>query len=259
MSFQQRSRSIPQVNPNYWSFAITGKVRHPLILSFADLQQFPTQTIHSALTCTATNADRSLISEADWRGVPLQTLLDQININSSAQYARVHAADHYTTILILDALAQTLLAYERDGAPMSPEDGFPARLIAPGLHGYKMPKWINRIELTESPEVGFWESRGWSLDGEAEVKAAILSHESTAAGALELAGVAYAGRREIKSVQISIDNSDWMPVPFTPAAPFALTHWQIHWTPPGIGDYSVRVRAADASIHAEHTRIIKVR
>jgi DMSO/TMAO reductase YedYZ molybdopterin-dependent catalytic subunit len=258
VSFQQRIRSIPQVNPNYWSFAITGKVRHPLILSFSDLQQFPTETIHSALTCKPTKAEHPLIIEADWRGVPLSILLDQISIDSAAQYALIHAADRYTTILPLAALAQTLLAYERNGAPLTLEDGFPARLIAPGLHAYKMPKWIDRIELIESPEGGFWESYGWSLDGEAEVKAAIISHEITN-GALQLSGVAYAGRRAITSVQISIDGSDWMPVPFTPAADFALTHWQIQWMPPGTGDYAVRVRASDATSHAEHTRIIKVR
>lgn len=255
MSFQQRIRSTPQVNLNYWSFAITGKVRHPLILSFPDLQQFPTETIHSALTCSAANTP---FTEADWRGVPLSILLDQISIDSAAQYARVHTADGYTTVLPLDALAETWLVYERDGAPLLPEQGFPARLIAPGLHGYKMPKWINRIELTESLPTGFWEARGWSLEGAAEPKAAILSHEIVN-GALHLSGVAYAGRREVTSVQISIDGGDWFSIPLSPATPFALNRWQIQWTPPSIGDYSVRVRASDASSHAEHSRIIRVR
>ncbi len=259
MSFQQRIRTIPQVNPNYWSFAITGKVRHPLILSFADLQRFPTQSIHSALTCSAAHADHPLIDEADWRGVPLQDLLAQITIDPTARFARVHAADHFTTVLPLDALAGTLLAYERDGAALLPEQGFPARLIAPGLSGYKMPKWINRIELTESSEGGFWEVRGWPLDGAAALKAALLSHQPTANGALELSGVAYAGSDPVTSVQISIDGGDWMPVPFTPAEPFALTRWQIQWTPPGLGDFRVLVRASDASRHAEHIRTIRVR
>ncbi|MEP7293263.1 MAG: molybdopterin-dependent oxidoreductase [Chloroflexota bacterium] len=241
MSFQQYIRTIPQINPNYWSFAITGKVRHPLILSLADLYSLPTQAFRCALTCSATNTQLPLIYEADWRGVSLPTLLERISIDPSARYAHIHAADGYTTILPLDALVQTTLVYEMNGAPLPPAHGFPARLIAPGLHGYKMPKWITRIELGESPKGGFWEARGWSLDGRAGAQVRILSAEPVADGSIELAGIAYAGVAEIASLRVSIDSAGAMVIPFTSAEPFRLTHWRTHWMPPGVGDYMARV------------------
>jgi hypothetical protein len=124
-----------------------------------------------------------------------------------------------------------------------------------------MPKWIERIELADTPDGGFWESRGWSVDGTAGVRAAILSHEQNADGSLALAGIAYGGARRIASVRVSVDNGDWMPASFAQGEPFALTYWQTEWTPPHIGDYgfSVRVYAVGSLTPGNHSLIVKVR
>jgi DMSO/TMAO reductase YedYZ molybdopterin-dependent catalytic subunit len=259
--FQQYISTIPQTTADYWSFAIIGRVRRPLILSFDDLRQFPSETLRCAVSCAATSHGRPLIGEALWRGVPLRALLDEVTIADAARFACIHAADRYTTVLPLDQLAATLLVYEMDGEPLSPRHGFPARLIAPGLHGYKMPKWIERIELTDTADGGFWESRGWPLDGAAGIKAAILSHEQNDDGSIALSGIAYAGSRAITSLEVSIDYGDPMPVPFSQDDTFTLTHWQTRWTPPGIGDYriAVCVCAAGSRAPADHSVIVKVR
>lgn len=259
--FQQHIRTIPSLNPAYWSFAIIGRLRRPFILSFDDLRQFPAQSQRSVIACVATSSHRPLLGEALWRGVPMSALLAEIDLDPAARFARVHAADGYTTVLPLDALANTLLAYEMDGAPLPSEHGFPARLIAPGLHGYKMPKWVERIELTDTPDGGFWESRGWSLHGAADVKAAFLSHEHHTDGSLTLSGVAYSGAQPVASVSVSIDGGDWMPVSFTQDDPHALARWQVDWTPSGLGDYHARVRAyaVNTPKHAEHARVIRIR
>ncbi|MCZ2095065.1 MAG: molybdopterin-dependent oxidoreductase [Anaerolineae bacterium] len=253
--YQQHIRAILSINPDYWSFAITGRVRRPLILSFDDLRQFPTETLRCAIACAGMTSHRPL-GEATWRGVSLRALLDSITIDDGARRPR-HAADRYTTVLTIEQLAGTLLVYEMDGAPLLPR--LPARLISPGLHGSHMPKWIERIELSDSSDGGFWEARGWSLDGTAGVKAAILSHEPQANGSIALTGVAYGGIQPITTVEISVDGGGWMPVAFTPAEPFALTHWRAEWLPPGAGDYEIRARAASRSARAEHARVVRVR
>lgn len=259
--FLQHIRAIPAVNPDYWSFAIGGAVRRPLILSYADLRALPAQTLRCAIVCAASSADQPLIGEAAWRGVALSTLLDELEIAPDARFARIHAADRYTTVLPLDRLRQTRLVYEMDDAPLTPEHGFPARLIAPGLHGYKMPKWISRIELTDSAAGGFWEARGGSLGGDVSAKAAILRHDLTASGAVRLEGVAY-GRSSV-SVQVSIDGGAPMPVPITSGDAGTLARWQITWTPPGAGDYHARVVASavtnDGVSTGEHSVILRIR
>ncbi len=257
MFFQQQIRSIPNVNPNFWSFSIGGSVRRPLILSYADLLALPAQTLRCAIACAGENSDHPLIGEANWRGVAIGTLLDELDIDPNARFARVSAADGYTTVLPLDALAQTLLVTAMDDAPLPPEHGYPARLIAPGLHGYKMPKWIERIELTASADGGFWEARGGSLDGAASVKAAITAHEQSADSVVSLSGIAYAPA--LISIEISIDGGGWMPVAFTTADPHALTHWRVDWTPPASGDYQVTVRASAGHADAQHSRVVRIR
>jgi hypothetical protein len=220
------------------------------------LLALPSQNLRSVIACAGTGKDRPLIGEALWRGVPLPDLLDEASADSGVRYARIHAADRYITVLPLERLAQALLVYQMDGAPLPPEHGFPARLIAPGLSGYKMAKWIERIELTDSPEGGFWEARGWSLEGDAGVKAAILSHESRADGSIAFSGIAYSGGRPITRVQISIDGGDWMPVPF--ATDQALTRWQIDWMPPHTGDFHVRVVASDGTTDDQHALTLRI-
>lgn len=259
MSVRQQIRSTPQINLNYWSFAITGSVRQPLILSFADLQQFPFETVRSAVTCTGSHAGRPMMREAVWRGVRLSAMLERIAPDAPAAYAHVFASDSYSTVMPLDALAGTLLAFEVDGATLTPADGFPARLIAPGLYGYKMPKWVSRIELRETAEGGFWEARGWALDGTAGTRVAITSHHQADDGSIAFAGVAFGGGDAIASVGISIDGAGEMPIPFTPTGRLSLTAWEARWMPPGAGDYAARVRAYTHAQQAEHTILVQVR
>ena len=259
MLYQQSIRTIPKVHLDHWSFAIIGGVRQPLILSYDDLLTFSTQTIRCTIACAGVSRDRPLIGEAVWCGVPLQTLLDELVVAPEVRFARIHAADGYTAVLPLDRLAGTFLAYEMDGAPLPPEHGFPARLIAPGLFGYKMPKWIERIELSGSSDGGFWEARGFSLEGDAAIRVALLSHDQAISGTISLSGIAYAGTHRVTSVQVSIDDGDWMPVPFTQDDPVALAHWQIDWTPPDADAHHVRARASDGILDAEHDLVIRSR
>jgi hypothetical protein len=177
------------------------------------------------------------------------TLLDEVSRLPGTLYAHLHAADGYSTSIELADLEQAVLVYRMNDAPLLPEHGYPTRLIVPGLYGYKMPKWIQRIILADQPLAGFWEKRGWSASGQARLTSAILSphHQARVSGTTRLHGIAYAGKRRIESVQVSIDGADWMPVSFTQVSPNTWAEWSIAWTAPGPGDYQIRVRATDDS------------
>jgi DMSO/TMAO reductase YedYZ molybdopterin-dependent catalytic subunit len=211
-----------------------------------------------AIACSSVTTDHFHIGEPLWRGVPFRSLLSELDVDSSAQYARIHAADGYVTVLPLESLNEALLVYEKDGAALSPDDGFPVRLIAPGLAACDMPKWIERIELSDSATGGYWEAHGQTIPAESSVVAVLRDPLPTPDGALTLNGVAYAGARPVESIEVSIDGGDWMPVPFTPAERFSLTHWHIDWTPPFAGNFHVRLRASDANgALAEQSRVIE--
>ena len=61
---------------------------------------------------------------------------------------------------------KTLLAYGIDCATLPLDHGFPLRLVVPRLLGYKGPKYVHRIELTDGPIEGYWVARGYPYDGE---------------------------------------------------------------------------------------------
>lgn len=228
-----------------WSFSVGGRVSHPLILSYSDLLQMPMVEVTGALLCAGTPYDESAIEQATWYGVAVSSLLEQVTLQPDALFAVLHNATGYSTSVSLDWLNRGIVAVEQNGNPLTPEQGYPARLIIPGLYGYKSPRWIERIELSDSPR-GFWESRGWAGDGVAPTIAAI-SGASVQRDAVTLEGFAYSGAARVSLVEISIDHGAWMPVDFVPAPPAQLIRWQANWTPPIADEYSVRVRAADDS------------
>ncbi len=188
------------------------------------------------------------IDHALWGGVPLTDLMNRAGVSSLATYAQCEAADGYSTFLRLDQLEGAMLAHTRDGSYLTDEQGGPLRLIVPGVYGYKMPKWLQRIRFTDRPPTGTKENAGWSSEGDVQTVAYMLSphHREVVSGALEFSGMAFAGMREIVRIEVSVDGAPWTPVPFAPGSPGSLTAWQVNWTPPAPSDYQVKVRATDS-------------
>jgi DMSO/TMAO reductase YedYZ molybdopterin-dependent catalytic subunit len=252
--FRQQAFGLPTLNAAQWCLsigaasALTGMARNPLILDYQDILALASSERTCVIACAGGGG---LIGSALWSGIPLHDLFAQVDIYAPARYAHFFGADGYTTSLALDQLDDALLAYSMNGETLSQEHGFPVRLIAPGLSGYKMPKWIQRIEFGVTPLVGFWESRGWSQDGTAQITAAILSprHHDAFNGEINMSGVAFAGMRSISAVELSIDGGEWMPVNgsnlLMPESPSMWTRWHITWTPLNPGEFRVSVRASD--------------
>ena len=99
-----------------------------------------------------------------WSGVPLRTFLERVGADLSARYVAFRCADDYWgSIDMPSALhAQTLLAthYARD--PIADPYGYPLRLRTAVKLGFKNPKWITAIEVTNDYPGGYWEDRGFN-------------------------------------------------------------------------------------------------
>jgi DMSO/TMAO reductase YedYZ molybdopterin-dependent catalytic subunit len=246
--FRQYARPTPPINPAFWSFSIGGAVRHPLSLSYNDMLSLPAADLPCTVICASNPPGGERIGHAVWSGVPMTSLLHEIAMTSNARFARLEAADGHVTGITLERLENALLACAVNGATLPPDQGFPVRLIVPGVYDHKMPRWITRIELTDTMPVGPWEARGWSPGGEVQTTSAITSPRRHARlnGTTTLRGYAFAGERTITAVELSVDGAPWMPVPFVQAAPNVWTRWQIEWTPT-TGDHELRVRATDST------------
>lgn len=102
-----------------------------------------------------------------WGGVPFSDFLHRIGADTSARYVGFKCADdYYTSIDMPTALhPQTLLTLTYDGHPLPPKYGFPMKLRMPTKLGYKNPKHIQAIFVTNTYPGGYWEDQGYNWFG----------------------------------------------------------------------------------------------
>jgi DMSO/TMAO reductase YedYZ molybdopterin-dependent catalytic subunit/thiosulfate reductase cytochrome b subunit len=143
-----------------WRLTVGGLVEHPHEFSLEDLRRLPKHA-HTAMH----NCIQGWTGIALWGGVRVQDLLQLCRPKSQAQWIVYHAfvqdeyaPEHYYEAFRLDEMndPQTILAYEMNGQPLPMKHGAPCRLRLETKVGYKMVKYLQRIELVASlAEVGF--------------------------------------------------------------------------------------------------------
>jgi DMSO/TMAO reductase YedYZ molybdopterin-dependent catalytic subunit len=99
-----------------------------------------------------------------WSGVPLRTFLERIGADTRAKYVNFMTADNYpSSIDMATALhPQTLLATKYAREPLAAPFGYPLRLRTSTKLGFKNPKWITAIEVTNTYMPGYWEKLGFN-------------------------------------------------------------------------------------------------
>lgn len=249
--YRQSYSSRPSVvDISNWRLTIDGLVKQPLTLTYDDLKALPPVEAMRTLECIGNPVGGPLIGNAVWKGFYLETLLREAEILPSAIRARFEAADGYYTSVKLEWIQQpgVFMIYEMNGEPLPPDHGYPLRILMPGLYGQKNPKWLRHIEFIDYEHEGYWESNGWS--DVASVKTNSIIEQPRAlemfdAGVIPIFGVAFAGRRAIVSVEVSIDKGDWLEAELLHGPTnLAWTQWAFHWDAEP-GKHFVRVRATD--------------
>ena len=140
-----------------WRLQVGGLVERPLQLSLGDLRALPARTQITRHDCVE---GWSCIGK--WTGVPLSIVLQRAGLKPDARYIVFYCADspgqwleaadkYYESIDLIDALhPQTILAYDMNGAPLGIPYGAPLRVRLERQLGYKMAKYIMRVEAVES-------------------------------------------------------------------------------------------------------------
>ena len=102
-----------------------------------------------------------------WSGVPLRSVLERVGADLRAKYVAFKTSDNYpSSIDMATALhPQTLLATKYAGEALADPFGYPLRLRTSTKLGYKNPKWITAIEVTNTYPGGYWESLGFNWHG----------------------------------------------------------------------------------------------
>nr|WP_308220802.1 molybdopterin-dependent oxidoreductase [Micromonospora sp. MSM11] len=246
---------VPQVDPQTWRLRIHGRVRNEIELSFADLLARPMVERYVTLACVSNEVGGDLVGNARWLGVPIRELLDEAEPQEGADQVVGRSVDGWTcgtpTAVLRDG-RDALLAVGMNGEPLPVEHGFPARMVVPGLYGYVSAcKWITELELTSFADFdAYWVPRGWSAQGPVKTQSRIDTprpRNRLTAGAVTVAGVAWAQHRGISRVEVRVDDGPWREAELAPVVSVdTWVQWSWRWdaTP---GEHTLTVRAADVT------------
>lgn len=153
---------IRQVDGSSWRLEVMGRVTQRRRWSLAELRALPQADQVTRHICV-----EGWSAIGRWGGVPFSEILRRSGADLSAKYVDFRCADGYhTSIDMASALhPQTVLALDWDGAPLPPKYGFPVKLRIPTKLGYKNPKHIHTVVVTNEYPGGYWEDQGYNWFG----------------------------------------------------------------------------------------------
>ena len=258
---------VPVVDATSWSLNVKGLVNNPLTVSYEEIKSMPSVEEYATLQCVSNKIGGDLISTALWKGVRLKDLLARAQLRPGAKYIAFRCYDGYDVGIPLERglLDGTILAYEMNLAPLTPEHGYPVRAIVPGLYGMMNPKWITEIELVDNVYEGYWARNGWTniaiedthsyiaIPGQAEVRDRFRNLELERVNIVPgqkvpVAGIAFAGDRGISKVEVSTDGgTTWKSASIKdPLSKYTWVLWSAGFTPAAAPEnYKLVVRATD--------------
>lgn len=155
---------IPAFDEETWDLEVSGLVENPYKLTYAELKALGSQGVQADMHCVTgwSTLDNT------WTGVPFRVLAEKAGVKPEANWVIAHCEHGYTSDLSLEALMDddVLVAWAHDGQDLTPEHGFPLRLVVPKRYAWKSAKWLRGLEFAAHNERGFWEVRGYHIHGD---------------------------------------------------------------------------------------------
>jgi len=242
----------PTVDGNSWKLTFKGMVDNPYSLDLKQLKALPTLERAQTLACISNSVGGPLIGNANWKGVSFLSLLQRAKPQAGVVDVVVRAADGYADSFPLDVALKNdcALVYEMEGKPLTQKHGYPARLLVPNIYGMKNCKWITEVELVNSDFKGYWEEQGWDDVAHYQTMSRIdyPNSNNIPAKPIYVGGVAFAGNRGIKKVEVSTDGGKtWNEASLRPpTGKYTWVQWTYPWKPAS-GSYTLAVRATDGT------------
>jgi sulfane dehydrogenase subunit SoxC len=253
---------FPEIDPDKHKLLIHGRVRQPMTFTVEALMRYPMVSRVTFLECGGNSAPlfnkepvqadvqalHGLVSCAEWTGVKLSTLFDEVGIDPEAQWFLAEGGDAATmhrSIPVRKAMDDAMIALYQNGERINPSNGYPMRLLLPGYEGNMNVKWLRRIKVVDAPIMAQNETMGYTIllpSGKAwqffypqEVKS-FISHPSPGMamkgpGFYEISGLAWSGNGRISKVDVSADGGkSWAPAALQePVLSKALTRFRMPW------------------------------
>jgi DMSO/TMAO reductase YedYZ molybdopterin-dependent catalytic subunit len=156
--------SVPTIDLATWDFSVTGEVERDLTLTWEQLLELPSREVTVDIHCVT----RWSRFDTTFKGVQWSELAKLASPKPSARFVIAHAEQGFTSNMPIDAIEDenALIAYEADGDPLTPDHGWPLRLLVPSRYLWKSAKWLRGLELRSTDEPGFWERYGYHNDAD---------------------------------------------------------------------------------------------
>ncbi|WP_039831984.1 molybdopterin-dependent oxidoreductase [Nocardiopsis valliformis] len=247
--------TIPRLDSTQWTLRVHGLVDRPFEIDMDELLSRELVEADITLVCVSNQVGGDLISNTRWLGFPLADLLREAGVHSGADQILSTSSDGWTcgtpTEVVMDG-RDSLLAVGMGGEPLPHVNGYPARMVVPGLYGFvSATKWVTDIKLTRfADEQAYWAQRGWGVRAPVktmsriDVPAPLGRVES---GEVVLAGIAWAQHRGIDAVEVRVDDGEWWEAELAEVP--GIDTW-VQWvteTTVDPGNHAVEVRATDST------------
>lgn len=276
---------VPQLDVTKWSLAVNGAVASPISISYAEIQELSTKTLTVALECAGngrkimdpvprgTAWGYGAVSIVEFTGTPVSYVLRKAGIADGVVEVAFHGADrgevepsrieHFVRSLPLEVAlnSDTLLVWKINGQPLTPQHGFPVRLVVPGWYGMASVKWLRQVTVLTEPYSGFFQNEHYVyLDEEGtpqgdpvrrmRARSLIVSPGDGAVlrnREVEVVGIAWSGHGAIAQVEVSVDGGAhwWAAELDPPTAPYGVQQWRYEWRPELPGSRTLVSRAID--------------
>ena len=262
LHFERHHQGWVDVDPSQHRFMINGMVRQPRVYTMDDLMRLPSVSRIHFIECGANTGPEwgnaavptvqythGMLSCCEFTGVPLSALLDDCGADLvQGKYVLAEGADGSSmtrTIPMGMALDDVIVAWGMNGEMLRPENGYPLRLVVPGVQGVSWVKWLRRIEVGDKP----WNAKDETVHyvdlmpgglhrqytSIQECKSVITTPSGGQVlldkGFYNVSGLAWSGRGKIKQVDVSFDGGrNWRTARLeTPVLSKSLTRFNIDW------------------------------
>lgn len=262
LHFERHHQGWHDIDPSKHRFMINGLVRQAKVYTMDDLMRMPSVSRMHFIECGANTAmewgnvavpsvqySHGMLSCSEFTGVPLSVLLEDCGYDKrKAKVVLAEGADGSSmtrTIPIDRALDDVIVAWAMNGEMLRPENGYPLRLVVPGIQGVSWVKWLRRIEVGDQPYATKDEAIHYMdamPDGSYRQYTSIQECKSVITtpsagqrlldtGFYNITGLAWSGRGKVKRVDVSVDGGrNWRTARLeTPVLDKCLTRFNIDW------------------------------
>ncbi len=262
LHFERHHQGWHDIDPSQHRLMINGLVKNQKVYTMDDLMRLPSVSRIHFIECGANTGmewgnvavptvqySHGMLSCSEFTGVLLSTLLDDCGYDTkNGKFILAEGADGSSmtrTIPMERALDDVIVAYAMNGEMLRPENGYPLRLVVPGVQGVSSVKYLRRIEVGDQPYGTKDETlhyvdlmpnglhRQYSSIQEAKSVITTPSGSQTLLdkGFYSVTGLAWSGRGAIKRVDVSFDGGrNWKTARLeTPVLSKALTRFNIDW------------------------------